>query len=72
MGVSFVPMVVETLGSWDEEAVHTITTIGRSQGQRLGIPPSDYIHDTCSSALPSVFGGERQHVDQPRSVASSS
>ena len=40
-GVSFVPMVVETLGGWDEEAVRTITAIGRSQGQRLGIPPSD-------------------------------
>ena len=41
VGVSFVPMVVETLGGWDEEAVRTITAIGRSQGQRLGIPPSD-------------------------------
>ena len=41
VGVSFVPMVVETLGSWDEEAVCTIIAIGRSQGRHLGIPPSD-------------------------------
>ena len=41
VGVLFVPMVVETLGGWDEEAIRTITAIGRSQGQRLGIPPSD-------------------------------
>ena len=38
VGVSFVSMVVKTLGGWDEEAE---AAIGRSQGQRLGIPPSD-------------------------------
>ena len=41
VGISFVPMVVETLGGWSEDAVHTIRTIGRLQGQRLGIPPAE-------------------------------
>ena len=40
-GVLFVPMVVETLGGWNEEAVSTIASIGRLQGQRMGIPPSE-------------------------------
>lgn len=34
-------MVVETLGGWNEEAVSTIASIGRLQGQRMGIPPSE-------------------------------
>ena len=41
VGVSFVPLVVESLGGWSQEASHTISSIGRLQGQRLGIPPSE-------------------------------
>ena len=41
IGISFVPMVVESLGGWSESAIHTITAIGRLQGQRLGIPPAE-------------------------------
>ena len=37
------PLVVESLGGWSEEAVHTIADIGRLQGQRLGLPPSETI-----------------------------
>ena len=69
VGVSFVPMVVETVGGWDEEAVRTITAIGRSQGQRLGIPPSDYTTPVPAPCCLSLEG-KRQHVDQSRSVAS--
>ena len=29
----FIPLVVETLGGWSEESVHTLKSIGRLQGQ---------------------------------------
>ena len=37
-GISFVPLVVETLGGWCEEAT---LTIGRLLGQRFGISPAE-------------------------------
>ena len=40
-GVTFIPLVVESLGGWSEEAIQTIKSIGRLQGQRLGIPPPE-------------------------------
>ncbi len=40
-GILFVPLVVETLGGWSDEAIRTIRRIGRQQGQRLGIPPEE-------------------------------
>ena len=43
VGVLFVPIVAETLGGWSEVAIDTIKSIGRLQGQRLGIPPHTYI-----------------------------
>ena len=39
VGITFIPMVVETLGGWGEEAALTVKNIGRLQGLRLGIPP---------------------------------
>ena len=44
VGVSFVPLVAESIGGWSEEAALTISEIGRLQGQRLGIPPSETTH----------------------------
>ena len=41
VGVFFVPLVVEALGGWNDEATHTITSIGRLLGQHLGIPPHE-------------------------------
>ena len=41
VGVTFVPLVVESLGGWSETAVHSIKSIGRQLGQRLRIPPAD-------------------------------
>ena len=35
VGVSFVPLLVETIGGWSEKASNTITSIGRLIGQRL-------------------------------------
>ena len=36
--ISFMPLAVETLGGWSQLAIDTIKSIGRQQGQRLGIP----------------------------------
>ena len=44
VGVLFVPLVMEFLGGWSDEATHTIVSIGRLQGRRLGIPPSEIRH----------------------------
>ena len=41
VGVQLVPLVVESMGGWSDEAIHLIANIGRLQGQRLGIPPSE-------------------------------
>ena len=41
IGISFIPLAVETFGGWSQLAVDTIKSIGRQQGQRLGIPPQD-------------------------------
>ena len=40
-GVSFIPLVVESLGGWSYEAIQTIKSISHLQGQRLGLPPPD-------------------------------
>ena len=40
VGVSFVPLLVESLGGWSGHAAKTLFSIGRLQGQRLGIHPS--------------------------------
>lgn len=40
-GVSFIPLVVESLGGWSDEAAHNITRIGRLLGQRSGSPPAE-------------------------------
>ena len=43
VGVLFIPLAAETLGALSREAIDTIASIGRIQGQRLGIPPSESI-----------------------------
>ena len=40
VGVVFIPLVVESLGGWSEEAVHNISRIGRLLGLWTGAPPS--------------------------------
>ena len=37
VGVCFIPLIVDTLGVWSDQALETIRGIGRLQGQRLGI-----------------------------------
>ena len=43
VGLSYVPLAVETLGGWSEEAVETIRYISQLQGQRLGLSFSETI-----------------------------
>ena len=40
VGISFIPLVVESLGGWSELAAETLRNIGCLLGQRLGISPS--------------------------------
>ena len=45
IGVSFIPLIVKTLGGRHDQALETIRGIGRSQGQRLdshqlSLPPT--------------------------------
>ena len=41
VGVTFIPLVAESIGGWSDWAEETIRDIGRLQGQRLGIPPAE-------------------------------
>lgn len=41
VGVSFIPLVAESLGGWSEEATHTISRIGQLLGQRTSNPPAE-------------------------------
>ena len=41
VGLIFIPLVVETLGGWYEESVHTLKSTGKLQGQQLGISPAE-------------------------------
>ena len=41
--ILFVPLVVETIGGWSDEAIKTISHIGHLQGQILGSSPVEVI-----------------------------
>ena len=54
VGVSFVPLVVETLGGWSKGAADALTSIGHLLGQWLGIPPSEstsHLFQRCAITL---------------------
>ena len=54
VGVSFIPLAVESLGGWSELAAKSISRIGRLLGQRLGISPSittRQLFQRCSVSL---------------------
>ena len=42
--VSFIPLVVESLGGWNDDAVVTFKRIGSSLGESTGLPPEEYTH----------------------------
>ena len=64
MGILFVPLFVESVGSWSDEAIHTVASIGCLQGQRLKIPQSELM-----TPLPVIghlaMERERHIVDPP-------
>ena len=64
VGVLFVPLVVESVGRWSDEAIHPIASIGHLQGQCLVIPPSER-----KTPLPAIghlaIERERHTVDLP-------
>ena len=41
VGVTFIPLVAESIGGWSDWAEETIRDIGRLQGRHLGIPPAE-------------------------------
>ena len=54
VGVSFVPLVFESLGGLSDLAAKTVSSIGRLLGQRLGILPSEsvrHLFQRCSISL---------------------
>ena len=54
VGISFIPLVVESLGGWSELAAETLRRVGRLLGQRLGISPSIttcHLFQRCSVSL---------------------
>ena len=57
VGVLFVPLVVESVGGWSDEAIHPIASIGRLQVQRLGIPPSESIRHLFQRLAISLWKG---------------
>ena len=61
VGVVFVPLVMETLGGWCNEAIRTIRRIGRQQGQRLGIPPAESTRHLFQRLAISLWRGEMPH-----------
>ena len=52
VGVSFVPLVIESLWGWSDLAVKTISSIGRLLGQRLGILPSNSVQFHSGGGMP--------------------
>ena len=57
VGVSFVPIVMESLGGMSALAVNTLGGIGRLLGQRLGIPTADSIRHLFQNCSISVWRG---------------
>ena len=57
VGVSFIPLVVETLGGMSASSVSTLACLGRLLGQRLGIPPADSIRHLFQRCAISLWRG---------------
>ena len=55
--VVFIPLVMETLGGWSDEAAHNISRIGRFLGQRSGAPPATTTHHLFQRLSISLWKG---------------
>ena len=62
VGVSFTPMVIESLGGWSEIASHNISRIGRLMGQRSGSPPSESTRHLFQRLSITLVAGKCQYV----------
>ena len=54
IGVSFIPLVFESLGGLSDAAADSIASVGRLLGQRLGTPPSEstrHLFQRCAITL---------------------
>ena len=51
VGLSFVPLVIESLWGWSDLAAKTLSSIGHLLGQRLGILPPDSVSEVCNFTL---------------------
>ena len=56
-GVTFVPLVAESLGGWSEGAVHQIARIGCRVGQKLGILPAEDVKHLFQHLLICLWKG---------------
>ena len=61
VGVTFIPMVVETLGGWGEEAALTVKNIGPP----IGNPPRPSNSTPFSAAGHQSVEGQRHPLDPP-------
>ena len=57
VGVSFIPLVVESFGGMNASSVSTLACLGRLLGQRLGIPPADPIRHLFQRCAISLWRG---------------
>ena len=59
-GVSFLPLAVETLGCWSQDAVSTIRSIGRIQALCLGLDPGETISHLFQRLSVALWRGNAQ------------
>ena len=73
LGINFIPLAVESLGGWSSKAIDTISSIGKLQGQRLGISPSETTHHLFQHLAIALWKGNatlwiRRQPTRPSSV----
>ena len=61
VGASFIPLVIESLGGWDEEVVDVFKSIGPLLGQRLGISPAETMRHLFQRLVFCLWRKEMQH-----------
>ena len=57
VGVSFIPVVLETLGGLSASAVSVVACLGQLLGQRMGISPADSTRHLFQRCAISLWGG---------------
>ena len=57
IGILFVPLIVQTIGGWSDQAVTTISHMGRFLGQRLGSSQSEAIQHLFQQLAVALWRG---------------